>query len=207
MGIIEIPPLFRVAGPGDAEPDGRTIVIAPSRAFGDGTHETTRMCLQALSVFAPRRSHDMLDVGSGSGILSIAAFRLGARTCGVEIDEAANEAARANSRLNGIGALRFASDWPVTDVLFDVVVANILRDVLLDLAPAITARLKKDGLLILSGLVSTDVPSIIARYTPMLENRRPEVFERDHWRALVWRKAVEDATNFRNRGRPRDLCS
>jgi ribosomal protein L11 methyltransferase len=181
MAILEIPPRFRVAD-APAEADARTIVLAPSRAFGDGTHETTRMCVQALAAFAPRRAFTMLDVGSGTGILAIAAAKLGGTPLGVEIDEAANEAARRNARLNGFG-IGFRATWP--EGTFDVVVANILRDVLLELAPAITSR--AGGLLVLSGLVSTDVPAILARYSPLRGDRRPEIFERDAWRALVWR--------------------
>lgn len=124
----------------------------------------------------------MLDVGSGTGILSIAAAMLGGTAVGVEIDEAANEAARQNARLNGFD-IRFQTTWP--EGTFDVVVANILRDILLELAPAITSRAR--GLLVLSGLVSTDVPAIVARYSPLRGDRRPEIFEREAWRTLVWR--------------------
>lgn len=183
MSIIEVPPRFRVAV-GEAVPDARTIVLAPSAAFGDGTHETTRMCLQALAVFAPRRPFRLLDVGSGTGILSIGAVKLGGSAIGVEIDEAANVAARENARLNGV-EMTFDASWPAGT--FDVVLANILRDVLLALAPDITSRLARPGVLVLSGLVSTDVPAIIARYGPLLDGSRPEIFERDAWRALVWR--------------------
>lgn len=186
MAVIDIPPRFRVATHGAATSDERTIVLAPSRAFGDGTHETTRMCLQALAAFAPRRAFRMLDVGSGTGILSIGAAKLGGRAVGVEIDEAANRAARHNASLNEL-SLPFTTEWPAENERFDVVVANILRDVLLALAPAIAARVARPGVLVLSGLVMTDVPAITARYGPLLEHRRPEVFERDPWRALVWR--------------------
>ena len=182
MSIIEIPPRFRVVESPSAESDARTIVLAPSRAFGDGTHETTRMCVQALAAFAPRRPFTMLDVGSGSGILSIAAAKLGGTAVGVEIDEAANEAARRNASLNRLD-LTFQTTWP--EGTFDVVVANILRDILLELAPDIAARAR--GTLVLSGLVSTDVPAVIARYARWRSGRRPDLFERGPWRALVWR--------------------
>lgn len=181
--IVEIPPRFRVAT-APATSDARTIVLAPSKAFGDGTHETTRMCLQALGAYAPRTPFRMLDVGSGTGILSIGAAKLGGQPLGIEIDEAANASAHENALLNGLD-VAFSTAWPTGS--FDVVVANILRDVLLALAPDITSRLARPGLLVLSGLVSTDVPAIVARYAPLLEGRRPDVFERDAWRSLVWR--------------------
>ena len=99
VSIIEVPPRFRVAvGEGRR---GRTVpderhdrCSRRALAFGDSTHETTRMCLQALAAFAPRRPFRLLDVGSGTGILSIGAVKLGGSAIGVEIDgEAANVAA------------------------------------------------------------------------------------------------------------------
>jgi len=187
--VLEVPPRFRVVrGPWDDEPDDRTIVLVPSSAFGDGRHETTRMCLQALAVFAPRRPFRMLDVGSGSGILSIAAAKLGGEAVGVEIDAAANAVAVENARLSGVAdRVAFGDAWP--SGRFEVVVANILRAVLLELASEIILRLAPAGLLVLSGLVSTDVPEVVARYAPLLDGARPEVFERGPWRTLVWRGA------------------
>ncbi|AKV03994.1 Ribosomal protein L11 methyltransferase [Labilithrix luteola] len=144
------------------------------------------MCLQALAVFAPRRQFRLFDVGSGSGILSIGAAKLGATTFGVEIDDEANAVARENARLSDVEArTTFTTSWP--EGTFEFVVANILRGILLDLATEIVDRMAPGGTLVLSGLVSTDVPAIIARYSPLLRGRRPEVFERDAWRALVWR--------------------
>jgi ribosomal protein L11 methyltransferase len=184
--IIEIGPRFRVTTD-DVASDERTLVLAPSPAFGDGRHPSTQMCLQALAVFAPRRPFRLLDVGSGSGILSIGAAKLGGTAIGVEIDEAAIVAARANAkRSNVASSVEFDTAWP--NGTFDIVVANILRGVLLGLAPMLTSHLVSDGMLVLSGLVSTDVPEVIARYSPLLANARPEVFERDVWRALVWRR-------------------
>ncbi|WP_437578483.1 50S ribosomal protein L11 methyltransferase [Sorangium sp. So ce887] len=185
--VIEVPPRFRVIlGPWDAEIDERTIVLGPSHAFGDGRHESTRMCLQALASFAPRGGFRLFDVGCGTGILSIAAAKLGGEAIGVDIDAAALAVAEENGRRSAVeGRVSFATTWP--DGTFDIVVANILRDVLAELAPLIVARLAPLGTLILSGLVSTDAPEIVARYAPLLAGRRPEIFERDAWRTLVWR--------------------
>jgi ribosomal protein L11 methyltransferase len=178
--IVESPSLASGA------PDARTIVLVPSHAFGDGRHESTQMCLQALAVFAPTRPFRLLDVGSGSGILSIAAAKLGGEAVGVEIDATANLVATENARVSGVtGRVVFDTTWP--NETFDVVVANILRGVLITLADEITRRRRPAGTLILSGLVSTDVPEIIACYAPRLEGRRPEIFERSSWRTLMWR--------------------
>ncbi len=188
--LIDVPPRFRVVtGPWDAAVDERTIVLGPSHAFGDGRHESTRMCLQALASFAPRSGFRLFDVGSGTGILSIAAAKLGGEAVGVDIDAAAVAIAEDNARRSAVEArVSFATTWP--DGTFDIVVANILRDVLTALAPLIVARLAPLGTLILSGLVSTDVPEIVACYAPLLAGRRPEIFERDTWRTLVWRLAA-----------------
>jgi len=192
--VIEVPPRFRVVTDlRGSEPDERTIVLGTGPAFGDGRHESTRMCLQAIASFAPRTSFRLLDVGSGTGILSIGAAKLGGEAIGIDIDPAANAVAADNARRSGVEArARFGTTWP--DDTFEVVVANILRDVLVELAPRIVARVAPSGTLILSGLVSTDVPAIVARYLPLVEDgRRPEIFERDPWRALVWRRVRHSA--------------
>ncbi len=187
--IVDVPPRFRVVrAPWKGEVDDRTIVLGASHAFGDGRHESTRMCLQALAVYAPRGGFRLLDVGSGSGILSIGAAKLGGEAVGVEIDPEANVVAEENARLSRVeGRVSFGTAWPVGT--FDVIVANILRDVLVMLASEIVRRLAPSGTLILSGLVSTDVPVMIGRYAPLLGGRRPDIFERGEWRALVWRNA------------------
>lgn len=190
MKVVDVPPRFRVVTTDEGttvEPDARTILLAPSSAFGDGEHESTRMCLQALAAFHPRAPFRLLDVGSGSGILSIAAAKLGGEAVGIEIDRDANTVARENARRNGV-LVTFGEAWP--DDRYEVVVANILRDVLLELAPKIVARVRAPGLLVLSGLVSTDVPEVIGRYAPLWNGPRPEVFERGPWRALVFRARV-----------------
>jgi ribosomal protein L11 methyltransferase len=193
MKVVEVPPRFRVVtmdeGTTTVEPDARTLLITRSSAFGDGEHESTRMCLQALAAFQPRAPFRLLDVGSGSGILSIAAAKLGGTAVGIEIDREANVVARENARRNGVLAcVTFGEAWP--DDRYEVVVANILRDVLLELAPKIVAGVRAPGLLVLSGLVSTDVPEVIGRYAPLWDGPRPEVFERGPWRALVFRGSV-----------------
>jgi ribosomal protein L11 methyltransferase len=128
-------------------------------------------------------------VGSGSGILSIPAAKLGGEAFGVEIDATANVVAATNARASGVAdCVTFGTAWPSGRV--EVVVANILRGVLLDLADDIVLRLAAGGVVILSGLVSTDVPEMVACYAPRLAQRRPQVFERGSWRTLVWRTAL-----------------
>jgi ribosomal protein L11 methyltransferase len=178
-------PRFRVIPP-EAPADPRSIVLVPSAAFGDGRHETTRMCLAALAAFAPAGAFRMLDVGSGTGILAIAAAKLGGEAIGVEIDPEANAVAAENARRSGVDrCVAFGTAWP--SGTFDLVVANILLATLVALADDLVARLAARGTLVLSGLVSTDVPAIVACFAPRLGGRRPDIFERAEWRTVVWR--------------------
>lgn len=177
-------------------PFGATKVrLADSRAFGDGSHETTRLSLEAVNALAPRDREGwrLLDFGSGSGILAIAAAMRGATAVGVEIDEAALAVSVENARTNDVtertSFLRSLEDAPGP---FDLVVANILAGVLVAFADALVVRLASNGALVLCGLVATDVPVLIATYAPLLEARRPEIYERGEWRALVWRARDRD---------------
>ncbi len=169
-------------------------MLSPGAGFGDGTHETTQLCLQAISAFAPRdgRPWRVLDFGSGSGILSIAAARLSASVDAVEIDDSARKHSLENARLNGVAErIRFAPALPCPAERYDLVVANILRPVLLDFADALVARRANRGTLVLSGLVATDVPEVVSRFLLLVNGRRPDLHSRGEWRALVWRPALD----------------
>jgi ribosomal protein L11 methyltransferase len=158
--------------------------------FGDGTHPTTRLCLQAIQALAPRgEGWRMLDFGAGSGILAIAAAHRGARVDAVEIDPAALAHARANAAHNQV-AIGLATTLDEAAGPYQLVVANILRGVLMAHAELLHARLATGGGLILSGLVATDLPEVGVRYGALL-GRRPEAYHLDDWRALVWRPHVD----------------
>ena len=168
------------------------IVLEPGVGFGSGGHETTQLCLQAIYALYPRERQGwrLLDFGSGSGILSIAAAKLGAEVAGVEIDELAIRDAARNLALNGAQQrVRFARSLDELSGSFELVVANIKLAVLSQFAESLVARLAPGSPLVLSGLVGTDVPSALARYAPLLGGARPEIYERGEWRALVWRGA------------------
>jgi ribosomal protein L11 methyltransferase len=174
--------------------DTLAIRISPGPGFGDGGHPTTRLCLQALAALAPRgRPFRLLDFGSGSGILTIAAAaHLGATVEAVEIDPRATEHAAHNFRTNQVvDRVRQITSLSAACGPFDVIVANILRAVLVAHAEPLTRLLASPGTLVLSGLVSTDLPEVITRYTPLMNDARPEVYERDEWRGLVWRARTE----------------
>ncbi|MDB4945068.1 MAG: hypothetical protein JWP97_4602 [Labilithrix sp.] len=190
--VVDVPPRFAIVPVGLAAPPGRLpILLEESDAFGDGSHPTTAVCLEAVGALAPRRdSWSMLDVGSGTGVLAIAAARLGAREAlGVEIDDAALATAARNAALNGVAErVRFGRALPST--AHDLVVANILRGVLVQLAAPLVACVAGGGTLVLSGLTSTDVPEVSSCYARALGGHRPEIYERGEWRALAWRAVV-----------------
>jgi ribosomal protein L11 methyltransferase len=139
-------------------PDDVVLALDPGMAFGTGLHPTTRLCLAGVEGLADRgtlQGARVLDVGCGSGILAIAAVRLGAtEAVGVDTDPIAVEATIANARRNGLGRrirARVAS-LPSGDAPFDVVLANLIAGVLVPLAPGLAAELRPGGSLIASGI-------------------------------------------------------
>jgi ribosomal protein L11 methyltransferase len=176
---------------GVVDPGAIPIRLDAGPGFGDGSHPTTQLCLQGIAALAPRAgAWRLLDVGSGSGILSIAGARLGATVDAVEIDARAIEHASRCFRANGVEE-RIRSFTSLDHAVgpFDLIVANVWRAVLLSLAEAIAGLRATRCSVLLSGLVSTDVPEVSVRYAGLLGGRRPEVYERDEWRALLWRGA------------------
>lgn len=157
--------------------------------FGDGSHPTTQLCLEAIAALAPRtRGWRLLDVGSGSGILSLAGARLGGTCDAVEIDAEARAHAARHYDANGVAdRVRPLGALADAEAPFDLVVANVWRAVLLELALPLARLRRPFAHLLLSGLVSTDVPEVAVHYTRLLEGARPEVYERGDWRALLWR--------------------
>ena len=143
------------------------LILDPGMAFGTGSHPTTRLCLEWLErTVSP--SCSVLDYGCGSGILAIAAARLGAaRVAGVDIDPQAVESARANAERNEVSALFADSAEPVAGE-YDLVVANILSNPLRVLAPAICAHVRSGGCLALSGILREQAEEIIAIYAHWL---------------------------------------
>lgn len=140
------------------------IFIEARNAFGTGTHQTTRMILRRL-LGMNLTGKSVLDCGCGTGILGIVALRLGAnRVLGYDIDEWSSENAKHNAALNGVDNLDvLLGDASVLDGVkeeFDVVIANINRNILLNDMTAFRSHLKTGGRLILSGFYETDVPML-----------------------------------------------
>lgn len=141
------------------------IEIDPGIAFGTGSHETTKLCIQALSHYT-KPGDSVLDVGCGSGILSIAALKLGAaHATAIDIDEVAVKVAADNMAVNHIPASQYTlySGDLITNTFLkvkagtghDIVVANILADVIIPLTGVVRPHLKKGGLYITSGIINT----------------------------------------------------
>lgn len=140
----------------EAEEGELVIEIDPGMAFGTGTHETTSMCVRALEKYV-REGDSVLDAGCGSGILSIAAAKLGAgEVLGVDIDEEAVRVSKENFDLNGTSDVCRAEYGDVTKGVgftADVIVANLMAELLCMISGGIAAHLKEDGVFISSGIL------------------------------------------------------
>jgi ribosomal protein L11 methyltransferase len=153
---------------GGAAPAGAVAIqIDAGLAFGSGEHESTRGCLLALDDLARRRRfRRVLDLGCGSGILAIAAAKLGAaQVDGVDVDPQAIRASADNARANGVDARFMLADaLPLTRA--DVVVANILANPLILLAPALAARVRDGGRIALAGILVPQAAAVQDAYAP-----------------------------------------
>ncbi|MEQ2027075.1 50S ribosomal protein L11 methyltransferase [Xenorhabdus szentirmaii] len=148
------------------EPDAVNVMLDPGLAFGTGTHPTTSLCLQWLDGL-DLAGKTIIDFGCGSGILAIAALKLGAkRAIGIDIDPQAIQASRDNAERNGVSdqlTLYLSKDQP-NDLECDVVIANILAGPLRELAPIIGSLPKSGGLLGLSGVLASQAEGVAQAY-------------------------------------------
>jgi ribosomal protein L11 methyltransferase len=165
------------------EPDDLVLALDPGMAFGTGLHPTTRLCLAEIEAVADRgrlAGARVLDVGCGSGILAIAAVRLGAASAfGVDTDPIAIEATAANARRNRLVRRIAARDGslPSGEAPFDVALANLIAGVLVPLAPALHDELRPDGILVASGIFvdrEADVRAAFEAARLVVDGRRAE---------------------------------
>jgi len=168
------------------DPSAIVLVLDPGMAFGTGSHPTTRLCLEWLEQqVVPGNS--ILDYGCGSGILAIAAAKLGAGdVLGVDIDMQAVSAAKSNAERNEVSA-RFDDSAKEIKGQFDIVVANILSNPLKALAPAICAHVRPGGRLALSGILAAQADELIDIYAPHILLTVADT--RDGWVCLTGAKA------------------
>ncbi len=174
--------------------DKGIMVINPGAGFGTGTHETTQLCLRLLREAGNLKGKVVLDFGSGSGILGIAAALFGAeKVYCVEIDPLANDNARENAALNGVSdKIEFLEQIPeeIKNGKVDVLLANILRPILIRFAPIIKNCLKPaSSELVLSGLIETDLNEVISTYQEGGSPFELKKYEKNEWRALWLRRS------------------
>jgi ribosomal protein L11 methyltransferase len=176
-------------------PGDLIIQIDPGMAFGTGAHPTTRMCLESLERICFGRPDGklpeaVLDVGTGSGVLSIAAALLGAtRITAVDIDPEAVRVTRENLELNGVAHLVTASttDLGALTEQYGIVVANILAEELVRLSAQLVARIAPGGWLILSGILSEKAAFVSAAFSGLTPVESPSEAE---WSCLTFQKPL-----------------
>ena len=150
------------------DPQGINLVLDPGLAFGTGTHPTTRQCLVWLESSLPPGA-SVLDYGCGSGVLAIAAKRLGAGiVTAVDIDPSALEAARSNAAANGADIAVVTTD-AVPPGPYDVILANILASPLILLAPLLAGFAARGGRVVLAGILTGQAAAVAAAYAPSFE--------------------------------------
>lgn len=162
------------------------IVLDPGLAFGTGSHPTTRLCLRWLDDHL-QGGEDVLDYGCGSGILAIAAVKLGACSAtGVDVDPQAVSASRDNAIANQVADIQFFLPNDAPSDSYDLVVANILTNPLRMLAPLLANATRQGGRIVLSGILEEQAQDVMKIYQQWFDLSAP-VFE-DGWSCLSGRK-------------------
>ncbi|MEQ1525802.1 MAG: 50S ribosomal protein L11 methyltransferase [Gallionella sp.] len=169
-----------------SDPNAINIVLDPGLAFGTGSHPTTRLCLRWLDQNL-QGGESVLDYGCGSGILAIAALKLGAaRAVGVDVDKQAVIASRDNATANQANNVKFYLPDDAPQSSFDLVVANILTNPLRLLAPLLASATRQGGQIVLSGILEEQAQSVTDIYQQWFD-LNPPIFE-DGWSCLSGRK-------------------
>jgi ribosomal protein L11 methyltransferase len=175
--------------PADHEAAVDAVRLIDAGAFGTGRHPTTALCLEALDeLLQIDRPGAVLDVGTGSGVLALAALKTGVpRALGIDVDENALQAAAENARINGLEErLQLALGGPETVAgTWSLVLANVLAAPLIEMAPALVRRVGHQGRLLLSGIPSSVEPDVADAYR-RLGMRRMDVTSKGGWVALVF---------------------
>jgi len=175
------------------EKNEKIIRMDPGMAFGTGTHETTRLCARLLDKYTASGDY-MLDVGSGSGVLAICASKLGAGYClACDIDEVAVRTEKENALSNDCDNIECIRSDLLSDVSFrdgrpyDIVTANIIAEIILRLAPDVGRFIRKDGTLIVSGIVDSK-EQMVAEELEKNGFEHVETLHENGWCGIVFRK-------------------
>lgn len=169
-----------------SDPQAINIVLDPGLAFGTGSHPTTRLCLRWLDSNL-QGGESVLDYGCGSGILAIAAMKLGAaHATGVDVDFQAVSASRDNALANQVGNVQFYLPDDAPQSSYDLVIANILTNPLRLLAPLLAKATRSGGQIVLSGILEEQAQEIMSIYQQWFDLGTP-IFE-DGWSCLSGRK-------------------
>lgn len=173
----------------EAKPRETVIELDPGMAFGTGTHETTKLCAQMLEKYI-KAGDNVIDLGCGSGILSIIAAKLGAEhVLAADIDETAVKVTRENCAINGVGD-RITAVRAVLDGLdrqeYDVFVANIIADVIVGISAQVNDFIKAGGCMITSGIIRERKEDVINAYVS-LGFELVEAMELGEWVAIVFK--------------------
>lgn len=170
----------------DKQPDEVIVELDPGMAFGTGTHETTIMCVEFLEKYI-KKEDTVFDIGTGSGILAIASSKLGAKeVIGVDLDEVAVAAAKENVQFNNLNnvEIKYGNLVDVIEGKADIVVANIIADIVIELTKIIKPFLKEDGLFITSGIIKDRKEDVLNAFKN--ENMTiHEIKEMGDWVAVV----------------------
>nr|WP_320048646.1 50S ribosomal protein L11 methyltransferase [uncultured Desulfuromonas sp.] len=174
-----------------AQQDDVVVTLDPGMAFGTGTHGTTRLCLETMAALFDdgEEIQRVLDVGTGSGILAIAAAALGAQeVVACDIDPVACDTARENCALNQVLDRVVVTDMLVEEIAgtYDVVLANILAEENIRLAQALIDRVAPGGVLILSGILEEKVPLVTSAFST-LGLSAPDLFYEEEWACIQYR--------------------
>ena len=165
------------------------ITIDPKMSFGTGEHQTTKLMLKLIENYV-KPGMKILDVGSGTAVLSIASVKLGAyKAVAIDNDELCFENGIENSRINNVRNKLEVKTGEIKDISeneFDIILANIQKNILLDIAHDLKSKLKKNGLLILSGLLVEDEADIV-EYYGKLNFTFIEKESMDEWIAIVFK--------------------
>lgn len=191
---IDLPPYWRISPPWNLEErqNLKTIVINPSMGFGTGTHPTTQLCLQSIGEFENLNQKNILDFGSGSGILSVACALKGAKVWAVEIDEQACESARETFQLNKVESKvsLFQNLNEINFSSFDMIIANIISSVLEDYVLKLVELSHSKTQFVLSGILEDQVESVKIIYEDAILKRHGLKREGQVVRSGDWMRIV-----------------